>query len=89
MALELGFAAEFAIDFVHVHGPASFAVGVAPDEGFVCVGPAGVASFNISRLVSAAGEAVAFAIAPVAQAVAFALSTCVVRGTILAVNVAG
>ena len=66
MALGLGFAAEFTIDFVHVHGPASFAVGAAPDKGFVGAGPAWVASFNVSRLVSAAGEAVAFAIAPVA-----------------------
>ena len=74
----LGFASEFAVNFVHVHDPASFAVGVAPSKGFVCLGPAGVSSLNISRLVRAANEAVAFTIAPVAQAVGFALGTEVV-----------
>ena len=74
----LGFAAEFAVNFVHVHDPASFAVGVAPSEDFVRMGPAGVTSLNISRLVGAASEAEAFTITPFAQAVGFALTTEVV-----------
>ena len=89
MTLGLGFAVEFPIDFFHVHGPASFAVGAAYDKGFVGAGPAWVASFKVSRLVSAASEAVAFAIARVAKAVVFALSTRVVRGAVLAIDVAG
>ena len=55
LALGLGFAVEFSIDFFHVHGSTSFEVGAARDKGFVGAGPAWVASFEIPRLVSAAG----------------------------------
>ena len=76
--MELGLAAVAAANFIHVDDPAFFAVGVAPPEGFVIMGPAAVSSLNISRVVGAACEADAFAITPVAQAEGLALSTEVV-----------
>ena len=78
MALELGLAAVAAANFVHVDDPAFFAVGVAPTEGFVIMGPAGVSSLNIVGVVNAASEADAFAITPVTQAEGLALCTEVV-----------
>ena len=84
----LGLAAVVAANFIHVHDPAFFAVGVAPPKSFVIMGPSGVGSLNIVRVVSAASEADAFAVAPAAQAEGFALGTEVVRWSVLPKDVA-
>jgi hypothetical protein len=85
----LGFAVEFPISFFHVHDPTSFAVGAANDKGFVGAGPARVAGFTVIGLVSAACEAVAFVKASVAEAEFITFGTHVVRGAVLAKDVAG
>ena len=52
-------------------------------------GPSGVGSLNIVRVVSAASEADAFAVAPAAQAEGFALGAEVVRWSVRPKDVAG
>ena len=68
-ALVLGFAAVIAATVVsHEGDPAFFAMGPAEHEGFVLFGPTRVSRSVVVRASNAAGDADAFASAPVAQA---------------------